>query len=662
MQKDIRETALYQEMEALFTKLRQPGSGQLSDAAEAHVSPDGRDVVFTGTLVDALEGALPTRICSTDTSSGDTRVLTFGPNTDRSSKFSPNGGQVAFLSDRKKAGDFQLYLLNPSSGAVRPTPPVEGWVEYLHWSPNGKRVLLGVAGHGADVAGGQGAVTSKQRVERPSWMPAVETGDESYRWRRSWVYDLESNEVRQVDAVGINIWEACWCGNDAIAAISSDGPGESLWYSAKVRVIDIETGNSREILTPSEQLGWPAGSPSGSHIAIVESTSSDRGIVAGDLKLIETRSGKVQQIDTRGVDVTHTEWRSDRHLLVAGHRGFDTVVGLCESGSATFREVWCSTEITTGGRYITVSGFGDLGDCVLVGESFTRAPEIGRIREGAYQTVKSFDLGYGDEVAAIGAVERVSWQAPDGLQIQGWLVRPKGQGPHPLVMHVHGGPVWHWRPVWLGRSSTAILMLIKRGHAVFYPNPRGSIGRGQDFIRPVYGDMGGADAQDLLSGLDMLVSRGVADPKRLGVTGGSYGGFMTSWLVTQDPRFAAAVPTFPHNNQVTCRLIGNIPHFMDLIMEDTYNNPGGHYFERSPIMHAHKVKTPTLNICGALDRCTPPEEAVQFHNALLENGAKSVVVTYPEEGHGIRKFPAAIDYATRIVAWFEAAHERKDHS
>jgi dipeptidyl aminopeptidase/acylaminoacyl peptidase len=128
---------------------------------------------------------------------------------------------------------------------------------------------------------------------------------------------------------------------------------------------------------------------------------------------------------------------------------------------------------------------------------------------------------------------------------------------------------------------------------------------------------------------------------------------MTSWLITQDSRFAAAVPVAPTTNQVSQHLISNIPHFVALFLADTYNNPGGKYFSRSPIMHAHKVKTPTLNICGALDRCTPPEEAVQFHNALLENGVESVLVMYPEEGHGVRQFPAVMDYTARVVGWFE---------
>jgi dipeptidyl aminopeptidase/acylaminoacyl peptidase len=197
-----------------------------------------------------------------------------------------------------------------------------------------------------------------------------------------------------------------------------------------------------------------------------------------------------------------------------------------------------------------------------------------------------------------------------------------------------------------------MLMLIRHGYALFFPNPRGSSGRGQDFARRVVGDMGGADTQDYLSGLDHLVAKGVADPLRLGVTGGSYGGYMTSWLVTQDARFAAALASSPVTNHVTQHLISNIPQFDSIFLADTFRNPAGRYFQRSPIMHAHKVRTPVLNSCGALDRCTPPEEALQFHNALRENGATSVLLTYPEEGHGIRRFPTVIDFASRMVQWF----------
>jgi dipeptidyl aminopeptidase/acylaminoacyl peptidase len=654
MQRDIRDSVEYKEAVELYKALRAPGTGQISSALEVHAAPDGRYAVFAGTVMDTFEGALPSRICRVDLSSGDTRVMTFGPNVDRLPKFSPDGQHVAFLSDRAREGNFQLYLLDPDTGAARPTPSVEGWVEYLHWSPDGKRILLGVAGHGADISGGQGAVTSKQAPEDlPSWTPAVESAGETFRWRRAWIYELASNRVQQVSPADANIWEAVWCGGDALAVVTSPGPGEGLWYSARLQRLDLRTGRCESLYAPEAQLGWPAASPSGSQIAIVEAICSDRWVVAGELRLIDPASRRVRLIETHGVDITYTEWRSERELLLAGHRGFETVVGVWDTASGTFAETWSSTSMGTSGFFATVSGLGEAGGAVLIGESFVRAPEIAVIRRGEYRAVRSFALGTVEHVKAIDAVERVAWKAPDGLEIQGWLLLPKGRGPHPLVMNVHGGPVWHWRPLWLARGSMHILMLIKRGYAIFFPNPRGSTGRGQSFVRHVIGDMGGADTYDYLSGIDYLVERGIADAGRLGVTGGSYGGFMTSWLITQDSRFAAAIPVAPATNHVSTHLISNIPHFVSLFLADKYTNPGGKYFQRSPVMHAHKAKTPTLNICGALDRCTPPEEAAQFHSALVENGVESVLVRYPEEGHGVRKFPAACDFAARVVSWFD---------
>jgi dipeptidyl aminopeptidase/acylaminoacyl peptidase len=421
-----------------------------------------------------------------------------------------------------------------------------------------------------------------------------------------------------------------------------------------LNLLEIETGMVREILACKNQLGWPAGSHSGKYLAVVTAPSSDRWIVSGTLLLIDTTSGCTRNVDTQDMDVSYTEWRSEHRLLLAGHRGLETVVGVYDVASNTFAETWRSAEIASGGRLVTVAGTTETGDCALIGEGFTRAPEIAVIRSGRYITVKSFDVGYGSMASVIAAVESISWNAPDGLEIQGLFLRPKGSAPYPTVLNIHGGPAWHWHPMQLGRPRyLPLLMLLAKGYAVLLPNPRGSSGRGEAFAACVRGDLNGADALDHLSGLDYLVKRGATDPRRIGVTGVSYGGNMTAWLITHDQRFAAAVTVAPHTNQVTEHLISNIPHFIALFLADRYDNPGGKYFQRSPIMHVRNARTPTLNICGALDRCTPPEEALQFHRALLENGVNSVLVTYPEEGHGIHKLPAAIDFAARVVGWFE---------
>lgn len=652
----LQETALYREAELLYRSVRQPGRGKISDAAEIHASPDGRHAVFCGTVMDTLEGDPPTRICEVDLDSGAVRILTAGPNNDRLPKYSPDGRYIAFLSDRGGSGNYQLYLIERATDTLHAAHSVEGWIEYLHWSPDSSRILLGVAGHGADVSGGQGAIASKAPAgSRSASMPKVETGTEEFRWRYSWMYVLAEKRAHRLGELDRNIWEAVWCGDNTIAAIVSSGPGEGLWYHASLQIIDVHTGDCRVLHEPEAQLGWPAACPSGKHLAIVSAICSDRWLVAGDVLLFDVRSGKSTRIDTDGVDVTCTEWRSERELLLAGQRGFETVIGWYDLEAKHFRVIWQSTEITAAGRLPHVSGSDAPGDCVMIGEGFRRAPEVVSIRNGEYRRIASLDLGYAEQANAIAEIERSSWRAPDGLEIQGWLLRPAGAGPQPLVLNIHGGPVSHWRPMWLGRPRTLpLLLLVQRGYAVLLPNPRGSSGRGRDFARRVVGDMGGADTYDFLSGIEHLVQAGRIDPMRLGVMGISYGGYMASWLITQDPRFAAAIPVAPVTNHVTEYLLSNIPHFVKLFLSDRYDSPAGKYFERSPIMHAHRARTPTLNICGGLDRCTPPTEAGQFHAALLEHGVRSVLVTYPEEGHGVRKFPAAIDYAARVAAWFES--------
>ena len=207
------------------------------------------------------------------------------------------------------------------------------------------------------------------------------------------------------------------------------------------------------------------------------------------------------------------------------------------------------------------------------------------------------------------------------------------------------------RPRYAGRSLQ-LQALLAAGYAVLQVNPRGSSGRGQEFARRVFGDMGGADTYDYLSGLDALVDRGIADPARLGVTGGSYGGFMTSWLITQDDRFAAAVAVAPVTDWVSEHLTCHIPHFCKTFLNDDIDNPSGKYFSRSPIHFAHRVSTPTLSICGALDKNTPAVQALEFHHALQLHRAHSVLATYPLEGHGVRTMPASFDFLTRLAMWF----------
>ena len=198
-----------------------------------------------------------------------------------------------------------------------------------------------------------------------------------------------------------------------------------------------------------------------------------------------------------------------------------------------------------------------------------------------------------------------------------------------------------------------MLALVERGYAIFEPNVRGSTGRGREFAALVVGDMGGGDVGDMLRGLDHLVAEGLADAERVGIMGQSYGGFMACWLPTQDARFKAAVALSPVTNWYSERYGSNLGAWVGDFLDGEPRPSGGQYYERSPVLFASADRTPTLLTAGLLDRATPPDQAIEFHNALVEQGVASDVVVYPGEGHGVHTFPAVIDCTTRIVAWFE---------
>lgn len=645
---DVRGTATWDVVTTWFERSLGPGFGQPARCLEPSVSVDGRRVVLTGTVLDRLDGLPRSVVCTAD--DGGLTVLTQGAGSARLPRVSPDGSTVAFLSDRAATGVFQLYLLVDGLGEARPAPAVPGTVEYAAWSPDGARVLLGVAGLGADLAGGQGSGTTARPAESlPEWHPRVEAGAEEDAWRSLWVHDVAAGTVQRVSPQGVNVWEAGWLGADALVAVTSERPDEGAWYTARLTRLGLD-GSVTPLHESGVQMGLPAGSPDGARLAVVEAVCSDRWVVAGDL-LVGPPSA-LEPVDTAGVDVTVVQWVDSTTLGFLGVRGLETVAVVLDVETGKTTELWASTDTSCGTRYPEGAFLAD-GRVVVVEEGY-RLPQRLVVRgEGTCEVLATWEHpGHAYVLEHAGRVEPVSWTAPDGLLVEGLLCLPEGPGPHPLLLNVHGGPVWGYRNLWsLFYSWTPFL--VSRGFAVLNPNPRGSSGRGQDFARQVFGDMGGADTQDFLSGVDALVERGVADPARLAVMGGSYGGFMSSWLVTQDDRFAAAVPVAPVTDWFSQHFTSNIPYFDQLFLADDPERAGGRHHSRSPVLQASAVTTPCLNVAGALDRCTPAGQAEEFHRALLEHGVESHLVVYPREGHGVRAFPALIDFVTRVTDFLE---------
>ena len=250
-------------------------------------------------------------------------------------------------------------------------------------------------------------------------------------------------------------------------------------------------------------------------------------------------------------------------------------------------------------------------------------------------------------------VRLVRWTAPDGVEIEGRLLTPHGsQGPWPTIVAVHGGPTWCWNAYFSDSEPNAVL-LADAGYAVLQPNPRGSSGRGHAFAESIIGDPGGIDFRDLMSGVDWCVAEGIAIPDRLGIAGLSYGGYMAGWAITQTDRFAASVAISVVADYRSFHLTSEVAMWDEMMLRTAWDEPGGLYDDRSPVVHARKARTPTLVIAGELDRCTPVSQGEMLFGALAAAGCETELVILPGEGHVPVSRPYALEAIRRTQAWFD---------
>jgi dipeptidyl aminopeptidase/acylaminoacyl peptidase len=638
---DLREHPRYREVWEYFRQAHEPALGRVRHAAELAPSPDGKQIIFCGSTLDKLEGTPQTRLGIVD-ERGDVHDFGTIHGSASSPAWSPDGSTLAYVSNRS-----QVVLNNAPFGRR-----VDGVVERLEWNPDSKRLLILTAGSGADASGAAGSGAISDNHAHASWMPYVEGPIPVDAWRRAIVVDVSRGETLWRTPDGENVWEATWCGNDAIAAVVSGDPTESSWYASQLVVYDTKSENRRAIHRAREEMGVPAASPNGRYVTIIEACCSDRTLVAGDVVLFDLRqeTPKPQPVDTLGIDVTHVVWLDDDRLCFAGVQRMEIAAGEYSVAGGSSRETWRTSEsVGTDFPWLWRAN----GSLFAIVDSYGKYQRIVTIEDGTERRIAPLDHPGTDFVARVGGrAEIVTWRGRDGLEIDGVLVLPEGPGPYPLIVNVHGGPVFSFRNDW-SMHYYYVPAFARFGYAILNPNPRGSRGRGQTFARMVRGDMCGEDTFDILAGVDELIARGIADPNRIAVLGRSYGGYMASWLVTQTNRFAAAIPMAPVTDSFSHHFTANIAEFDRRFLDATPYDPKGKYWQRSPLFFARQASTPTLSMAGARDRCTPSGQALEFHRALAENGVPCELVIYPEEGHHVDRIEAQADQLTRMLLWLE---------
>lgn len=630
---------------------------ELKVPADPRLSPDGERIAFVLQEDSKAEEHERTAIWIVPfdgDSLSDARQFTTGLWHDSSPRWSPDGRQLALLSDRAERGKTSVYVMPSDGGEARRVFDEQGSMNGLEWSPDGRS--LGIL-----FTPGETEAEKKKKEERDD----ARVWDEEDKYQRLWVIDLEAESATAVTPENRQALRYAWSPDSARFAYSAThNPRHNDALGAnEVWIVAREGGEPVHAFT---QIGDPAG-------LLWSSDGTTFGFLARGDKVVHPEV--VCTIPTTGgepANITPDYWGTFEHLEPDGDGSALIAYGTEGVNQMPYRVSWDGElqPMLASGQ----AGFSDRGTAIhVVGNRLVAAWQGPDAPPNIY--VAETLTGGGDGclrrrtdfnsdllTAALGETEIVRWESDAGVEVEGILVKPHGYMEgirYPLVVQVHGGPTWAWPNTFYATWHDWAQMLAGRGYAVLMPNPRGSTGRGVGYNNQIFDDIGGGEYRDMIAGVDAMVERGIADPERLGIGGWSWGGYMTAWAVSQTTRFKAAVMGAGLPNMVTDNSIGDIPSANDsYFSKSPYEDPDA-LWERSASRYINRVTTPTLVLHGEDDKRVNTMQGMEMYIALRQRGVKTRFVTYPREGHGIRERKHQIDLMQRIIGWYDE-HLRRD--
>src|SRR6476661_4258883 len=589
-------------------------------------SPDGAHLSWVQSTAATTSKQTYVREISGNTPAKPLKLSLTDDRTDYDPAWSPDSKTLAFFASAGKKDQRQLWTVNANGSGAKKIGKLNGYAARPRWSHDGKQIaFLYIEG-----AGGGGPL-----MAAPATTGVIDTAIHNQRIA---VLDIANGQLRQVSPPDLHIYDYDWSPDDKMfVTTAAPGPGDNNWWIAQIYTINSAKSNATSIYKPWFQVAVPRWSPDGKSIAFIEGLMSDEGFHGGDLFTMSADGHDVtNRTSSRKASVNSFFWQTpDRILLVEYVGGGSAISELSLTNNST-QTIWKGSEgIHAFGNFpdFSLSSDGKLAAAEL--SSYNSPPEVFAGPLGEWRQLTNNNAGL---QANWGKAESIEW-TNEGSNIQGWLVPPAKIEPgkkHPMVVLIHGGPssvtTSEW-PASSGMSRAIIAAFSIRGYYVLLPNPRGSYGQGEEFTRANMKDFGGGDLRDILAGVDAAIAQYPIDPARLGVTGWSYGGFMTMWTVTHTNRFRAAVAGAGIANWQSYYGQNLIDQWMiPFFGASVYDDPAV-YRKSSPIEFIKKVKTPTLVIVGERDAECPSAQSYEFWHALRTLGVPTQLVVHPGEGH-----------------------------
>lgn len=550
--------------------------------------------------------------------------------------FRPGHNRISFTA--KKEGDTftSLYEMALDGGEAQKLYSFDASLSSFDWHPDGNTLAF---------------VSHKPEEEKKPDLPyQPEIYEEDLRNSSVYIVNLDNPEPQEVEleghAVGLK-----WSPDGDRLAVSAAPTSlvDDFYTSQKISIINADTRQVSAEIDHKGKLGPFQWSPDGSHIAFI--AGQDQHDPIDGRLFIARSSGGSPELLHEGFKGKFDgfAWKDNENLFYLASEGVYSRVGTLDL-EGEMETLYDQNELS-----ISSFSVADDGRISFVGSSAQHPNELFVMEgDGAPERLTDSNPWLQDE--KLGKQEVVTYKAADGLEIQGILIHPVNPSQsNPLITVVHGGPEAHYDNGWLTGYSMPGQMGAGQGFAVFYPNYRGSTGRGAEFAKSSQGDPGGKEFDDIIDGVDYLIAEKNVDKDKVGVTGGSYGGYATAWMATRHTdRFAAGVMSVGISNNLSKWGTSDIPEEMFLVHSrkriwDDYQ----FFLERSPIYYADQADTPLLILHGKEDTRVDPGQSYELYRHIKTRTQTPVrLVLYPGEGHGNRKSTARYDFSLRMMRWF----------
>ncbi len=614
----------------------------------ARVSPDGTRAAYTVTapVMTDEKSEQVTQIWLAGTDGAGAYQATFGEKSSENPRWSPGGTLLAFTSKRDEKS--RLYLMSLAGGEPEPLTDGKSDAGDYRWSPDGSQIALIVTDPQSDE-------DEKRKKAKDDWI----WKEEDQKYNRLYVLPVEKDsegkrEPRLLTRTDFQVGSFDWAPDGRhIAFDHTEGPSADLWVTSSVSIVDVATAEVSPLVEGSAAASRPLYSPDGQSIAFSQTGDPPRWFFRGSICIVPVSGGEPRRLGPTFDEAPN-------------------LIGWTAGGaSLLFQEFYHTTvrlyaASVTGDSIETLYSGGANADFNL---NSTRT-WVGFAHQTPEQAVEAYasplidfaprTISHANAAVAgvpIGKTETFHWLGAEGREIEGLLTFPAGYTAGtrvPLLLVIHGGPAGVYGENFPGSASVyPVAVFAQRGFAVLRCNPRGSSGYGAEFRSANFKDWGGRDYQDLMLGVDRVIEKGIADPDRLGVMGWSYGGFITSWVITQTNRFKAASVGAAVTNLVSFNGTADIPSFVPDYFGGEFWDDAKTYLDHSPVFQTKGVTTPALIQHGDADVRVPISQGTEYFNALRRQGVETRMIVFPRQPHGITEPRMVLKAMQTNLEWFE---------